>query len=229
MGQSAADFLLAPPADAPNGTAFGPFAGQVFVGDQTLATVMRVSLEVVDGFYQGAAFPFREGLDCGVNRLAWDQSGQMLIGQTDRGWGSIGRKRFGIQRLVWTGKTPFEVLDMRAAPDGFVLTCTQDLDPVMAADPGSYRMLSYTYEYHATYGSPEIESAPQAIVSAKLTGPRSVHLVIEKLRAGGEGFVHELALPGVRSAAGEPLLHDQAYYTMQKVPTTMPEFARSGS
>ena len=116
------------------------------------------------------------------------------------------------------GKTPFEVLDMKAAPDGFVLTFTQDLDPIAAADPGSYRMLSYTYEYHATYGSPEIESAPQKIVSAKVTGPRSIHLVIDTLRAGGEGYVHELALPGVRDAAGEPLLHDQAYYTMQKIP-----------
>jgi len=107
---------------------------------------------------------------------------------------------------------------MKAAPDGFVLTFTQDLDPIAAADPGSYRMLSYTYEYHATYGSPEIESAPQKIVSAKVTGPRSIHLVIDTLRAGGEGYVHELALPGVRDAAGEPLLHDQAYYTMQKIP-----------
>jgi hypothetical protein len=225
LGQSAADFLLAPPADAPNGAAFGPFASQAFVGDQTLATVMRVSLEVVDGFYQGAAFPFREGLDCGVNRLCWDKSGQMLIGQTDRGWGSIGRKRYGVQRLVWTGKMPFEVLDMNAAPDGFVLTFTEDVDPVAAADPGSYRMSSYTYKYHAPYGSPEVDSAPQKVVSATVLGPRAVHLVIDTLRAGGEGYVHELALPGVRNAKGEPLVHDQAYYTMQKIPTAMPDLS----
>lgn len=222
MGQSVADFLLAPPADAPNGKAFGPFAGQVFVGDQTLATVMRCTIEKVDGFYQGAAFPFREGLDCGVNRLCWDKSGQLLVGETDRGWGSIGRKRYGVQRIVWTGKTPFEVLDMKAAPDGFVLSFTEDLDPATAADPASYRMVSYTYEWHAKYGSDEMDEAPQKVVSATVTGPRTVHLVIDKLRAGGEGYVHELALPGVKSAKGEPLVHDQAYYTMQKIPGEMP-------
>jgi hypothetical protein len=83
-------------------------------------------------------------------------------------------------------------------------------------------MTSYTYEWHVKYGSDEMDEAPQKVVSATVTGARSVHLVIDRLRAGGEGYVHELALPGVKNAAGEPLLHDQAYYTMQKVPAAMP-------
>jgi len=33
-----------------------------------------------------------------------------------------------------------------------------------------------------------------------------------------EGHVHELHLPGVRSASSEPLLHDAAYYTLNKIP-----------
>ena len=211
MGQSAADFLLQ------RGTAFGPWDGQVFVGDQTLCNVMRVDLEVVDGFHQGACFPFRAGLDCGVNRLAWGRDGSMFVGQTDRGWGSIGRLRYGLQRIVRTGKEPFEVTTMRAAPGGFTLTFTKDLDRATAANPASYAMQSYTYEYHATYGSPEMEKQTLRVTAAEVTDARTVRLHIDGLRGGGEGYVHELTLPGVHEAGGGAVLHPVAYYTMQKI------------
>ena len=45
-----------------SGGKFGPFEEQLFVGDQTHSTVMRVFLEKVEGRYQGACFPFRAGL-----------------------------------------------------------------------------------------------------------------------------------------------------------------------
>ncbi len=225
MGQSAADILPYLPDSQIEGVRaalaaekFGPFAGQVFVGDQTLCMVNRVFLERVDGHWQGACFPFRKGLDCGVNRLAWGGDGSMFVGQTDRGWGSIGRLRYGVQRLAWTGKTPFEVLTMSVKPGGFELTFTKDLDPAAAADPASYSMLSYTYEYHEPYGSDEMEKAPQTVTAARLLGPRSVFIAVDTLRSGGEGYVHELALPGVRDAEGRPLLHPVAYYTLVKMP-----------
>ncbi len=222
MGQSTADIVV-----DDTGGKFGPFAGQVFVGDQTLATVMRASFEKVTDatgkpFIQGACFPFFKGLDCGVNRLAFDTTGALLIGQTDRGWGSVGRRRFGLQRLAYTGTVPFEMLTMHAAPDGFVLTFTQDIDPASAQNPASYSMSSYTYEYHLKYGSDEMETRTLAVKSAKVLGPRSVHLVIDGLRGGGEGYVHELHAEGVKNAAGSRLLHPEAYYTMQVVPGSMP-------
>ncbi|MBX3357520.1 MAG: hypothetical protein KF745_03740 [Phycisphaeraceae bacterium] len=213
MGQSTADFLV----DSTGGR-FGPFSDQVFVGDQTNATVMRVDIEKVDGVYQGACFPFFSGLDCGVNRLCFAKDGAMLIGETDRGWASVGRRRFGIQRLEWTGKVPFEPLTMRAAPDGFVLTFTHDVDPKTAGDPGSYSMSSYTYEYHADYGSPEIDHKTPTITRATVTSPRTVRLTVDGLRDGGEGYVHELSMPGVTNKEGRGLLHTEAYYTLQRLP-----------
>ena len=35
------------------------------------------------------------------------------------GWGARGGKRFALDRLVWTGNTPFEVHEMRIQSDGF--------------------------------------------------------------------------------------------------------------
>ncbi len=210
MGQSAADVAL----DDTDGK-FGPFAGQLFVGDQLAATVMRVALEKVDGHYQGACFPFLSGLGCGVNRVAFAPDGSMFVGETDRGWASVGRKRYGVERIVHTGVTPFEILTMNATKDGFALTFTADVDPAAAASPSSYRMTSYTYEYHSDYGAPEDDTKPLAIRNVVVSGPRTVRLVVDPLRAG---YVHELHADGVRSAAGDPLLHTAAYYTLVRIP-----------
>ena len=39
------------------------------------------------------------------------------------------RKPYSLERLVWTGKMPFEIHEMRAKPDGFELTFTKPVDP----------------------------------------------------------------------------------------------------
>ncbi|MFT7464215.1 MAG: hypothetical protein ACI9EF_002564, partial [Pseudohongiellaceae bacterium] len=97
MGRSASGFCW----DKTDG-AFGPFAGQIFVGDQYQASVMRVALEQVQGHWQGACFPFRKGLASGVIRLAFAQDGSLIAGASDRGWPSLGPSSFGLQRLAYT-------------------------------------------------------------------------------------------------------------------------------
>lgn len=198
------------------GGAFGPFAGQLFVGDQGHSKISRVFLEQVDGVYQGAVFPFREGFSSGVLRLAWGNDGSLYVGMTNRGWSSTGRAPFGLQRVVWTGEVPFEPLEVRARSDGFEVTFTQPVDPATAGDPASYGVTSYTFRYSSEYGSPRIEEATHAVtrVTVSEDGLRA-RLYVEGLR---EGFVHELSLAGVRSRDGRPLLHDTAYYTLNRIP-----------
>lgn len=210
MGQSAADVVLCDE----NGR-FGPFDGQLFVGDQLSAIVMRVMLEKVDGHWQGACFPFLEGLGCGVNRLEFMDDGSLLVGETDRGWTSIGRRRQGLERVLYTGKTPFEILAMRAREDGFELEFTADLDATSATDPASYEMISYTYPYHSDYGAPEVDTKTLRVARVDRLDARKVRLVVEGLR---RDYVHELRARGVRDLAGAPLLHDAAYYTLVNVP-----------
>jgi hypothetical protein len=211
MGQSASDIAL-----DETGGAFGPFAGQLFIGDQTNALVMRVALERVAGRWQGACFPFRSGFACGVNRLAFAPDGSLFAGLTSRGWASLGGRSWGLQRLVYTGIEPFEVRRMSARPDGFELEFTQPVDPPSAGSASSYRMSSFTYLRHEKYGSPEVDARPVAITGASVSADG---LRVE-LRATGlrPGYVHELHLEGVRNAAGAPLLHDEAYYTLNAIP-----------
>lgn len=211
MGQSATDIML-----DNSGGKFGPFSGQLFVGEFTQAGLNRVFLEKINGEYQGACFPFRLGLASAVLRLIQGTDGSVFAGLTNRGWSSLGSASYGLQRLVWTGKMPFEIKEMRAKKDGFELEFTQPVDPKTASDPASYQMQSYTYLYHSTYGSDEIQNRQLKITSAKVSDDGlAVRLKVEGLR---RHFVHELTASGVRSKSGKELWHADAYYTLNQIP-----------
>jgi azurin len=202
--------------DETNGS-FGPFAGQLFVGDQGQSKVDRVFLEKVNGVYQGAAFAFREGFESGVLRMTWGKDGSMFVGQTNRGWGSTGQKPGGIQRLVWTGKMPFEMKAVRATPDGFEIEFTQPVDKQTAANPASYEVTSFIYKYHPVYGSPVInqESCPIRGIEVSADGLKA-RLAVDGLR---KKYIHELKAEGVRAQnQALPLLHNAAYYTLNEIP-----------
>ncbi|MCA9200615.1 MAG: hypothetical protein KDA87_23910 [Planctomycetales bacterium] len=211
MGQSASGIAC----DTSQGK-FGPFAGQLFVSDQTHSTVMRVFLEKIDGHYQGVCFPFREGFGSGNVAMVMSESGSLFVGGTNRGWGSRGRAPYALERLDWTGKVPFEVKEMRAKSDGFELEFTKAVDPQAAADKNSYSMETYTYIYQSSYGSPEVDhSKPQITEVVVSDDLKSVRIKLSELK---EGHVHELHLDGVRSGANEPLVHPVGYYTLNYIP-----------
>ena len=211
MGQSASGI-----ACDTTGGKFGPFHNQLFVGDQTHSTVMRVYLEKVKGHYQGACFPFRQGIGSGSLSLLMTPDGSLFVGGTNRGWGSRGSQPYSLDRLAWTGKLPFEVHEMRARSDGFEITFTKKVDSATAGDVKSYKMNTFCYIYQADYGSPEVDATVPSITRAEVAADGlSVRLVIDKVQ---EGHVHELHLDGVRSAETEPILHPVAYYTLNYIP-----------
>ena len=198
------------------GGSFGPFAGQLFVADQGQSKIMRVFLEKVNGEYQGAAFPFREGFSSGLLRLAWGLDGSMFGGMTNRGWGSTGKEPYGLQRLEWTGKVPFEIKTMVAQPDGFELEFTEPLNPLTAADPKFYQITGFNYKYHHLYGSPVIDKEPCPVRKVVVSEDgRRARLVVGNLR---KGYIHELKVEGLRSAENQSLLHSVAYYTLNNFP-----------
>jgi hypothetical protein len=212
MGQSASGIAC----DLSNGK-FGPFEKQMFVGDQTYSLIMRVDLEQIDGVYQGACFPFREGLGAGTVGLEMTPQGGLFAGGTARGWGSRGKQEFSIDRVNWTGKTPFEIHSMRLNPDGFTLNFTQPVEARTALDSSSYSLQTYCYIYQSSYGSPEVDQTTPVIESITLADDaKSVRLKISGLQ---RGHVHELHADGVRSQTGLPLLHAQAYYTLNRLRT----------
>lgn len=195
--------------------AFGPFEGQLFVGDQGHSKIMRVMLEKVNGKWQGICFPFREGFQSGILRMVWGLDGSMFVGQTSRGWSATGKDDFGLQRLVWTGKTPFEMKAVRSMPDGFEVEFTMPVDKATAQNVDSYQFNTFTYKYHRTYGSPIINASERVIrhIAVSDNGLKA-RIVLDSLKLG---YIHEIKAEGVRSAAGLPLLHNVGYYTLNEI------------
>lgn len=195
---------------------FGPFAGQVFVGDQGQSKIMRVVFEEVKGELQGVAFDFRQGFQSGVLRMNWGNDGSLYVGETNRGWGSAGTTNSGLQRLVWTGKTPMEMKTVRARPDGFEIEFTHPVDRKSAEDLNAYGGRSFIYKYHPVYGSPTVSEQKLNIKGVKVSADGlTVRLVIDNMR---QYYIHQIDVPGIRSATGLPVLHASAYYTLNNVP-----------
>ncbi len=195
---------------------FGPFAGQVLIGEQTHSQVQRVDLEMVNGFYQGAAFPFLKGYSSGIVPMVIAADGTLFAGGTNRGWGSRGSQPFALERTRWTGELPFEIHSMKAQPKGFKLTFTQPVDAASASDLKSYSMKAWTYIYQKSYGSPEVDKKTPKITKATVSEDKlSVTLTIKGLV---RGHVHHLMSKGVKSAAGAKLWHTDAYYTLNEIP-----------
>jgi cytochrome c551/c552 len=196
---------------------FGPFANQILVGDQGQSKIMRVVMEKVKGEYQGVAFDFRSGFQSGVLRMNWGHDGSLFVGETNRGWGSAGTTTSGLQQLVWTGKTPFEMKTVKAMPDGFEIEFTLPVDINKAQDVSSYSGRSFVYKYHPVYGSPTINDEKLAIKGVKVSSDGlKVRLVVDNLK---QYYVHEINVGGIKSKEGSlPVLHSTAYYTLNNIP-----------
>lgn len=212
LGISTSDILL-----DKSGGEFGPFSNQLFVGDQGLSKIARVYLEKVNGVYQGVAFPFREGFSSGILRMVWGNDASMFVGMTSRGWSSTGKEPFGLQRLVWTGKVPFEIKTVKATADGFELEFTLPIEETSAKNLDSYQLSSFNYKYHHNYGSPVIELEELAIKGVVVSEDGlKARLVVDGLK---EGYIHEINAAGIKSKVGMNLLHSVGYYTLNQIPS----------
>ncbi len=211
LGISTSDILI----DNNTGK-YGPFEGQYFIGDQGHSKIMRVFMEKVNGVYQGASFGFKEGFSSGILRMIWGSDNNMFVGMTSRGWASTGKESYGLQRLVWTGKTPFEIKAIKAQNDGFLVEFTKPVNKSIASKTTSYEFKTFTYHYHNTYGSPIIDQQDGMVHMAKVSDDGlSVKLTVHGMRLG---FIHQLKIIEKLGKNGEQLLHDTGYYTLNEVP-----------
>ena len=211
MGQSISGFRI----DRSDGK-FGPFAGQIFVGDYSLSCVMRATTEQINGVWQGACYPFREGLGIGILALQFSPRGYLVAGGTNRGWPVRGNRQYALERLEWTGKTPFEIERISIRPKGFVVRFTKPVDAAVAGRAATYNIEHYTHIYQKFYGSPEVDQGVARVLEVKVAPDRlEAELILDALT---EGHVHEFDLAAMRARDGESLLHTMAYYTVNEIP-----------
>jgi hypothetical protein len=213
MGRSISGFRL-----NQTGGKFGPFENQFFLGDYTLSLIMRATTEQVNGVWQGACYPFREGLATGIMNVEFSPQGQLIAGgfTTNRQWPVRGTEPFAIQRIDWNGVTPFEIREINIRKDGFLIHFTMPVDAASAAKPDSYKITTYDHIYQGAYGSPEVDETTAHVTKA-IPSPDglSVMVHLEKFEVG---HIHDFDLSAIAGKDGGHLLHTKAYYTVNEVP-----------
>ena len=201
---------------------FGPFKGQLLVGDFQNALVTRVFLEKVNGEYQGVVFPFLKGFSSGVNRLTFGADGNLYVGGLQRTWACVAPDPAALERVKFTGKTPFEISKVSANNNGFTLSFTQ---PVKASSVTleSFDVSQFRFAYHAKYGSPRYsqsgEKGRQTALDVKsLTlsdNRKSLRLIIDNLK---EGHITEFRCFDILNENEQELWHNTFHYTLNELP-----------
>ena len=212
MGQSAAGI-----ACDTTGGKFGPFEDQLFVGDQTHSTVMRVSLEKVKGHYQGACFPFRQGFGSG-SAVASDDEGRLAVRRRHQ-------PRLGLarQQALFAGAPGLDRQDAVRSPRNArqARRLRADLHP--ARRPRDCRRsrsrthsATYTYIYQADYGSPR--STRPSRRSPRPRSPPTARASGSTIDGCRKGTSTNCTSTGVRSHGQAAAAAQQAYYTLNYLP-----------
>lgn len=203
------------------GGKFGPYAGQVFVGDYS-RLVIRASLEKVAGAWQGAAFPFLgrnetapyvagAKLKAGITRGAFGPDGALWLAAT-AGWGA---GEDGLQRIAWDGVPAADLADVRLTARGFAVTFTRPMSADTLARAENYEVNRFRFYYHVKYGSPWVDEARVAVAAVRPAADgRGAELDLAALEPG---FVYELSVPALRTRDGAPLANPLAYYTANRL------------
>lgn len=192
---------------------FGPFAGQIFCGDQGRSNIFRVVLDKVDGEYQGSCIKFAENLESGCIRNVFSPDGALWVGQTGRGWRSHGGQQFGLKRISYDGKTqPAEIQSVMLTKTGFRITFTKDMDEKLAANVDSYDIKHWGYHYHGEYGSPKVEEKKESPTVVKIINARTVEITVPLVI----NQVYQLNLSKLKCADGTSLLNNTAWYTLNR-------------
>ena len=154
---------------------YGPYKGQMIVGDVTHGGLKRCFLEKVNGRYQGTAFRMTQGLEAGINRVRIGPDKAIYVGGigSTGNWGQEGKERYGLQRLAYNGKTTFEVVAVRPAKNGAELEFTEPLkDNGLPYYLSDYFVSNWTYVPENTYGGPKVDEKELPVKSITISKDR---------------------------------------------------------
>lgn len=197
----------------------GPYKGQMIHGEVTHGGIKRVFVEKINGEYQGVVFRFIQGLEAGVNRIAWGPDGALYVGgignpgnwqQTDKLW-------YGLQRLKYNGKPAFEMLAVRAKSDGVEIEFTQPLREGDGWEIADWEVRQWKYVPTAAYGGPKVDHVALKVQAVTVSNDRKkVSLRLEGMKAGHVVYIH--MNDAYISDSGLPLWSTEAWYTMNSIP-----------
>jgi cytochrome c len=198
----------------------GPYQNQMIHGDVTHGGIKRVFAEKVNGAYQGVVFRFTQGLEAGVNRLAWGPDGALYVGGVGStgNWQHNGKLGYGLQRLTFNNKITFEMLAIRARPNGIEIEFTEALKAGSGDKAADYGLRQFYYKPTGEYGGPKLDDQPLNIKAVTVSADRKkVLLQLAGLKPNHVVYVR-LNKQTMRSASDQTLWSTEAWYTMNQIP-----------
>ncbi len=198
----------------------GPYKGQMLHGEVTHGGIKRVYLEKVGGEYQGCVFRFSQGFEAGINRLRWGPDGGLYVGGVGMngnwGWGHELRT-FGLQKLMYNGQVPFEMLQVSAHPEGLEITFTEALSESSVNLLTQSLIQQWWYLPTTQYGGPKRDVERLTPTGIRFTRDRT--RVLLKLPQMKTEHVVYIRLPEqLQSKSGRSLWSSEVWYTLNQIP-----------
>lgn len=197
----------------------GPYSGHMIHGEVTNGGIKRVYVEEVGGQYQGALFRFTQGLEAGVNRIAWSPSGELYIGGIGNpgNWGHFGKKRFGLQKIKYNAASTFEMLSVSARSNGMMIEFTEPLAEGSGLSVDNYLVKQWYYLPTANYGGPKMAQETLPIQSVNVSQDRKkVFLELSGMKEGHMVYVQ--LQDGIYNQEGEAAWTTECWYNLNKIP-----------
>lgn len=204
----------------PAGLNVGPYKNQMIHGDVTHGGIKRVFAEKINGQYQGVVFRFSQGLEAGVNRLVWGPDGALYVGGVGStgNWGHTGHLSYGLQKLTFNDKVPFEMLAVRAKSNGVEIEFTQPLKEGVGNQASDYNIQQWWYKPTAEYGGPKLDEENLAIKNIQVSPDRrKAFLELSGMKPKHMVYIR-LNRKTIQSASNQPLWTTEAWYTMNNIP-----------
>ncbi len=201
----------------------GPYQNQMIHGDVTHGGIKRVFAERVNGRLQGAVFRFTQGLEAGVNRLDWAPDGSLIVGGIGNpgNWAQPNKFWYGLQRLVYNGRSTFEMLSVSARSNGFEIEFTEPLAAGENVSAEDFLIQQWYYEPTAEYGGPKKGVEELEIKGFSLSGDRT-KIAFELAGLKKNHVVYFRVIRPFQSQFYHELWTTEAWYTLNAIPSDKP-------
>lgn len=168
-------------------------------------------------------FRFIQGLEAGVNRIAWGPDGALYaggIGSTGN-WVHTGKLWYGLQRLKYNGQSAFEMLAVRAKSNGIEIEFTEPLKHGDGWDISNFQIKQWYYLPTVEYGGPKLDLKDLKILSTNVSEDRKkVFLELQGMKPNHVIYVK--LLKAFVSENDYELWATEAWYTMNQIPENLP-------
>ncbi len=193
---------------------WGPFAGQVLIGEMNQNRMVRYLPDDVGGFRQGTLIPIFDGtpLGNGNHRLAFGPDGTLWVGKTHLSWAGAE----GLAKITPSGlENLFTATSVHLEKEGEGHRMRIRFSRPVGSGMDTVKMDRFNYRYQQDYGSPKVEQAAVAISKAALSGDGLELLLSCTPR---KGCIHKIDLSGLRGPGGVGLEGKILYYQASELP-----------